>query len=120
MALNLRGLQAFREGLPEALSAGAKQGAEHIGDLAQQLAPEDEGTLKASKQVRPGDEPGTWVVSFGGPGTGAEDYAQIVEYGDPANPNYPAQPYLTPAAKQIDVKAEIKKQIQDLARRSRI
>lgn len=119
MPLNLRGLDAFRAGLEGAIDAGAKQGAEYIADLAQQLAPEDSGTLKASKDVRPGDTPGTWIVSFGGPGTGAEDYAKIVEYGDPSNPNYPAQPYLTPAKKQINVKAEIRKEIQALAKRSR-
>lgn len=118
MALKLGGLTAFKAGLADAIDAGAKHGADLIADLAQQLAPEDEGTLKDSKQVRPGDEPGTYIVSFGGPGTGAEDYATIVEYGDPSNPNYPAQPYLGPAKKAINVKAEIQKQIRALAARS--
>ena len=118
MALNLRGLQAFQAGLPAAIDAGAQQAAEHIGDLARQLAPEDTGALKDSLRVTPGDGPGHWIVSFGGNATGV-DYAEIVEYGDPSMPNYPAQPYLTPATKQINVKAEIKKAIQDLAKRSR-
>lgn len=119
MALNLKGLQAFREGLPAAIDAGAKQAAEYVADLAQQLAPEDTGDLKASKQVTPGERPGSYIVSFGGGDSGV-DYAEIVEYGDPSNPNYPAQPYLGPAKKQINVKAEIQKQIKALASRSRV
>lgn len=110
MALNLRGLQSFRAGLPDAIDAGAKQAADYVGDLAQQLAPEKTGALKASKDVQPGGKPGSYVVSFGVP------YAAFVEYGTYASP---AQPYLTPALKAINVKVEIKKAIQALARNSR-
>ena len=44
------------------------------------------------------------------------DYAGYVEYG---TQHSPAQPYLTPALRAINVKTEIKKAIQDLVTRSR-
>jgi hypothetical protein len=40
-------------------------------------------------------------------------YATYVEHGND-NPNYPAQPYLTPAVKEIDVRAEVKTELAAL------
>lgn len=85
-----------------------------VGDLAQQLAPEDTGDLKASKQVRPGKAQGTWEVSFG---EGLPDVRALAqEYG---TQEQPAQPYLHPALKEIDVRREVAAKVRELARRSR-
>jgi HK97 gp10 family phage protein len=114
VALDLSGLRAFKAGLPQAISEGAEIAANFVGDLAQQLAPVDEGDLRDSKQVKPGSNPGTWIVSFG---EGLPDPRAVVqEYG---SEDMPAQPYLGPAVKDVDVKKEIKAKIEALARRSR-
>ena len=113
MPLNLRGLQTFRSGLPDAIDAGAKQAAAYVADLAAELAPEDTGALKASIHADPDAPAGVGRVVAGGDGI---DYAGYVEYG---TQHSPAQPYLTPALRAINVKTEIKKAIQDLVTRSR-
>lgn len=90
------GLQAIRAGLPAAIDAGVKAGCEHVADLAQQLAPEDTGALKASKLVEP-VRTGRWRVSFG---RGLRDARAVhQEYG---TSRMAAQPYLTPAVQAID------------------
>lgn len=114
MALDLSGLRAFKAGLPKAIDEGAEIAANYVGDLAQQLAPVDEGDLRDSKQVLPGKTKGIWVVSFG---EGLPDPRAIVqEYG---SEDMPAQPYLGPAVKDVDVRKEIKAKIEELARRSK-
>jgi hypothetical protein len=117
MALKSR-LAAFRAGLPAALDRGVFNAAVAVEDLATQLAPEDTGALKASGHVSPEAPNGGLVyqVVFG---DGAVDYAQFVEYGTD-NPNYPIQPYLHPAAAQIDIKTEVRAAIRDLARTSTV
>lgn len=120
MALNLRKLTAFRAGLPDAIDRGTARAAALVNDLAVQLAPEDEGDLKATGRVEPdaGQGDGTYRVVFGGASGPNKfvDYAPAVEYGRTDEPNYPAQPYLTPAAREIDIKAEIKAEILALKR----
>lgn len=114
MALNLSGIEAFKAGLPQAIDDGIHQAAEHVGNLAQQLAPEDTGDLKKSKQVKPGDQKGKWLVTFG---EGLPDERAVAqEYG---TIDQPAQPYVGPALNEIDVKAEVAAKVRDLARRSR-
>lgn len=107
-----QGLQAIRAGLPAAIDEGVHRGCEHVGDLAQQLAPEDTGELKASKlveQVRVG----RWRVSFG---RGLPDIRAIAqEYG---TLHAPAQPYLTPALHQIDFDQEVGKAVAELISRN--
>ncbi len=87
---------AIKEGFAE----GILQAGKHIVDLASQLAPEDEGLLKASGEAVPvGD---TVLVSFG---NGLpDDRAAAQEYG---TIYMPAQPYLGPAVKEIDVALEV-------------
>lgn len=123
MALNLSGLQAFAAGLQAAIDRGAHRAATYVTDLAVDLAPEDEGDLKATGRVEPDapDGSGQARVVFGGASGPHKyvDYAGIVEHGNPDEPNYPAQPYLEPATKAIDVKAEIAAELRALAARSR-
>lgn len=101
MPLDFSRLHAIIAGIAEDIDAGVHQGAEYIGELAQQLAPEDTGALKASKQVDK-KAPAAWVVSFG---EGLPDIRAVVqEFG---SIHQPAQPYLTPARQEIDVEAEV-------------
>ena len=117
MALKKNGLVAFRLGLPAAIDRGVYNAAVAIEDLATQLAPEDSGDLKASGHVEPATPNGsmTYSVVFGGGDVG---YARYPVFRTD-NPNYPVQPYLHPAAKQISPKVEIQAAIRALAQRSR-
>lgn len=111
-------LGAIAAGVQAAIDKGVHQAATHIEDLATQLAPEDTGALKRSGHVEPErpDGSGLAKVVFGGGDVG---YAAIVELGDPDNTNYPAQPYLTPAVREIDIGKEVGAQIRDLVARNR-
>ena len=105
-------LLAIRDGLPQAINQGIQAAAEHVGDLAQQFAPEDTGDLKNSKVVEQ-VAPGRWRVSFG---RGLPDIrATAQEFGTRFSP---AQPYLTPAAEQIDVDLEVAKAVSALIARN--
>lgn len=108
---NNKGLLAIRAGLKDAIDQGLGAAAGHIGDLAQ-LAPVDTGALKDSKVVER-VAPGQWRVSFG---RGLPDARAIFqEYGTRSSP---AQPYLTPAATQIDVDVEAGKAVAALITRN--
>ena len=105
-------LLAIRDGLPQAINQGIQAAAEHIGDLAQQLAPFDTGELRDSKVVEQVG-PSRWRVSFG---RGLPDIRAVAqEYGTRSSP---AQPYLTPAAEQIDVDIEVGKAVAALIARN--
>lgn len=105
-------LLAIRDGLQAAINQGLGQAATHVGDLAQQLAPIDTGELRDSKIVEP-VAPGRWRVSFG---RGLPDIRAVAqEYGTRSSP---AQPYLTPAAEQIDVDLEVGKAVAALIARN--
>lgn len=105
-------LQAIRAGLSRAIDQGMQAAATHVGDLAQQLAPEDTGDLKQSKVVEQ-VAPGRWRVSFG---RGLPDIRAVAqEYGTRSSP---AQPYLTPAAEQIDADLEVGKAVAALIARN--
>jgi hypothetical protein len=97
-------LLQFASGVPGVLDQGAQETAEDVRDLARQLAPEDEGDLKATVRVLPKAAEGERTVAAGGESGPNKfvDYAAVVEYGDPSTPNYPAQPFMTPAATEID------------------
>lgn len=118
MTLNMAGLQVFRAGLADAVDDGVAQAAEYVRDLAEQLAPEDEGDLKETVRVLPKEQDGVRFVAAGGISGSNKfvDYAVFVEYGT-SNENYPAQPFMTPAAEQIDVDLEIAKTLKELERR---
>lgn len=105
-------LSAIRAGLQQAIDQGIHAAAEMVGDLAQQLAPVDTGALRESKIVEP-VTPGHWRVSFG---RGLPDIRAVAqEFGTRSQP---AQPYLTPAAAQIDVDLEVGKAVAALIGRN--
>lgn len=108
MTVNTRGMDAIRRGLPGAIERGVERGAQHIADLARQLAPVDTGALRDSIHVESGDTPTSRKVIAGG---GAVTYAAHVEYG---TANSPAQPFMTPAIAQIDVEIEIADEVRRL------
>lgn len=92
---------AIKQGIQEGLDQAGK----YIVDLASQLAPEDSGDLKASGESHLGD--GIVDISFG---NGLPDDRAIAqEYG---TIYMPAQPYLGPAIKEIDVTEEIAKAVR--------
>jgi len=108
MTVNTRGMDAIRRGLPGAIDRGVERAADHIVDLARQLAPVKTGALRDSIHIEAGDTPLSRKVVAGG---GAVDYAAHVEYGTASNP---AQPFLTPAFEAIDVQAEIADEVRRL------
>ena len=118
MPINYAKLTALRAGVPAAIDRGVHQAAVHLTDLAVQLAPEDEGDLKATGRVEPdaGQGDGESRVVFGGQDGPNKyvDYARHVEFGTDVSE---AQPFLTPAKEQIDVQAEIARELRALLRR---
>ena len=96
--VELNNLIEYAANVRQTITEGLKEGAESIHDLARQLAPEDSGELKNSGKVEVIDD-FTVEVSFGNDLN--DDRAAAQEYG---TVYMPAQPFLTPAAKEIDVK----------------
>lgn len=94
-------LNAIHEGTLEGLLVAGN----HIVDLASQLAPEDTGDLKTSgKAVLIGD---AVDISFGN--DLPDDRAIAQEYGTIF---MPAQPYLGPALKEIDILEEVARAVR--------
>lgn len=98
--LDLSKLRAIIGDLDAAIDEGLGEGAGLVADLASQLAPRDTGALAASIQVRK-TEKGYEVVA----GVGLPDIRAIVQetgsiYQEP-------QPYLAPAAKDIDIEQAV-------------
>lgn len=94
--------------LLKAIEAGTKEGlliaGKYIVDLASQLAPEDTGDLKRSGKVVPTAD--GIEISFGN--DLPDDRAIAQEYG---TIYMPAQPYLGPAIKEIDIVGEVAKAV---------
>lgn len=111
MTVNTRGMDAIRRGLPDAIGRGTERGAQLIADLAAQLAPKDTGDLSRDIKVMPGDTPTSRKVVAGANLPDAR--APFQEFG---TIDQPAQPYMTPAAEQIDVEAEIADEVRRLVR----
>lgn len=114
MPVNTAGLAAIRAGLEGAVEMGVNRGASLIADLARQLVPVDTGALQGSIQVEDGPTPVSRTVVAG---DSTVDYAAFVEYG---TQRAPAQPYMTPAAAQIDVQHEVAVEVNKLIRSSAI
>lgn len=88
----------IRNNVPDALLQGGKD----IVELASQLAPEDTGALKTSgKAELTGNR--TVEITFGN--DLPDDRAQAQEYG---TFNMPAQPYLGPAMRAVDIMKYVK------------
>lgn len=102
--VDFSGLLRFRQEIGANVTAGIQDAAEAIKDLASQLAPEDTGALKDSGEVRMQGK--TAEISFG---NGLPDGRAVgQEYG---TYNSPAQPYLGPALKEIDVAEYIQRRM---------
>jgi hypothetical protein len=115
--LNDSGLKAFLAGIEAAIAAGNDAAADMIVDLARQLAPVDEGDFRDSIAKADGEAPTSRrVISDGA----KAPHNIFVEYGQPNNTAYPAQPTLGPAAEAIDADLEVAKQLVALAARSRV
>lgn len=85
---------------------GLLEGAKDIVDLASQLAPRDTGVLADSGKAEiVGD--GKVEVSFGN--DIEDDRAIAQEYGTSV---MPAQPYLLPAIRNVDILLHVKEQLQ--------
>jgi hypothetical protein len=115
-------LMQFATSVPNVLDQGAQETAEDVRDLAKQLAPEDEGDLKATVRVLPKAAEGERTVAAGGESGPNKfvDYAIFVEYGDPSTPNYPAQPFMTLAAENIDPAFRYKALLKTLEGKCRV
>lgn len=92
---------AFKIKTTEAVSSGLLAGGEDTVELASQLAPKDTGELSDSGKAELKDIY-TVEISFGNDLPDNRAVAQ--EYGTVFQP---AQPYLTPAVKEIDFAAYI-------------
>lgn len=103
------------DGVPGAIDRGTFRAATYIKDLAVELAPEESGDLKASGHLEPAaaNGGGEYKVVFGMP------YSATVEFGRSDMPQYPAQPYLGPAVKEIKVRKEIAAEMRALLKGSR-
>jgi hypothetical protein len=115
--LNDSGLRAFLAGLDDAVAEGNDASVDMMVDVAQQIAPVDSGDFQGSITKRAGqDALSREMISDGGDAP----HNIYVEFGDPSNTAYPAQPTLGPAAEAIDPAVEVTKRLQDLAARSRV
>lgn len=103
-------LSRIRAGLQDAAARGVARGGGMIVDLAQQLCPVRTGALRASIRLEPSRPAINMTVRAGG---GTVTYATYVEYGTMYSP---AQPYLTPAARAIDVRKEVAAELNRLIR----
>lgn len=104
--LKLTRLRRALQGSPQAIDRGAKAYAEAVGDLAEQLAPFETGELRDSKEVVP-TGPGAYRVVFRAP------HAVFVEFG---TVNMAAQPFLTPATRNIDPLPFFARELREMIR----
>lgn len=110
MPLKRNRIPQTRGTITAAAARGVHRAAGFVADLARQLAPVDTGALRASIRVTP-DAPALRVeVQAGG---ASAPYAAYVEYGTSRSP---AQPYLTPAARAINVRREVAAEIKKALR----
>lgn len=98
--VDVQRLAILQRAVEDGIKEGLEQVGKHIIDLASQLAPEDSGALKGSGRASLN---GTQLeVSFGN--DLPDDRAIAQEYG---TIYMPAQPYLGPAVKEIDIVEEM-------------
>lgn len=113
----------LRVALPRAAAVGLYRGAGYVRDLAKEFAPYDTRPtrkpgphLRDTIQVEP-DAPDLKLTVTAGRGL-PDPRAILNEYGG-FGINYPAQPYMTPAAKAIKVQKEVTAELRAAIRRSR-
>lgn len=63
------------------------------------MVPVDTGNLLSSLDADVESDGVTWHIGSTGQGFDrtTEDYVLVVEFGDPSNPSYPAQPFMRPS-----------------------
>ena len=85
---------------PDVIDQGASDWADAVVEKAQELVPVDEGDLQSTIRKEKGERAGVYQVVAGGKSGPNKyvDYARFVEYGTGRGP---AQPYLTPAWRQV-------------------
>jgi HK97 gp10 family phage protein len=102
---NMDGLLAYTLTVRDAINNGVMDAGKDIVDLASQFAPKETGDLSDSGDVQQ-ISPGIVEVSFG---NGLLDKRAIAqEYG---TYNMPAQSYLAPAIKEINIALSIAKRL---------
>ena len=117
VTLNDSGLRAFLAGIDDEIAEGNDETTEQIADLAQQIAPVDEGDFRDSIEAVDGDDTlSSKVISDGG----KAPHNIYVEFGQPNNTAYPAQPTLGPAAEAIDPGLNVARRLEALAARSKV
>lgn len=116
MALKSK-LPQLRGGLALATAEAIYRAAGFVRDVHRQIAPVDEGDWRDSAVLVPNTPALEVTVQAGG---AKAPHGIIVEYGDPSNPNYPAQPTLGPAAAAIRPELEVAKELRALIRKSRV
>jgi HK97 gp10 family phage protein len=102
-------IPAIIAGLPAAIDGAMEDTANDIGSLAQDLAPEKTGDLKRSKKVE--KRGAFWTVIF------AIFYAVFVEYGTDKSE---AQPFLTPAVRNISLTFRLKERLNTLFAKNKV
>lgn len=106
MPLRKNRIPQTRGAIAAAAARGVHRAAGFVADLARQLAPVDTGALRASIRVTP-DAPALRVeVQAGG---GLPDARAV--YQELGTSRMAASPYLTPAARAIDVRKEVKAEL---------
>lgn len=116
-------LPAIRRGLRPSAARGVFRGGTMVRDLARQLAPVDRRPnrppgphLFETIQVEPAEPAISMQVTAG---RGLRDPRAILnEYGGDSI-FYPPQPYMTPAARAVNIAKEVKAELQALIKRSR-
>lgn len=107
MPLKRNRIPATRAAIARGAALGVAKAGGYIVDLAKQLCPVDTGALKASIRLEPEQPALQMTVKAGG---GAVTYAGFIEYGTSISP---AQPFLTPAARNVSVRKEVTKAIRE-------
>lgn len=106
MPLRKNRIPQTRKAIEAAAARGVARAGGYIVDLARQLCPVDTGALRASIRLEPAQPELRMAVKAGG---GAVTYAHYIEYGTSRSP---AQPFLTPAARAINVGREVAAEIK--------
>jgi len=118
--LTKNNLPKIRKGLKPATARGIGRAAGYVADLARQLAPYDNDPerapgphLRDTIQVEGEDGDTRRAVTAG---RGLDDPRAVVNEFGGTTIDFPAQPYMTPAAEAITPEVEIKKELLDLYR----
>lgn len=105
--LNMSKLRRVIAGERGAIDRGVRRTADKVAELARQLAPVDTGELRNSIHVEQNERPGFYDIVASAP------HAVYVEFG---THKAPAQPFLVPALRHVNILAEISAEMRELIR----